>query len=166
MSPRAPAITISMTKDTWAVWVAAGFGAGHAPRAPGTMGSLVALALWWPAGFWGLGPYAVLLAIVVGAGVPITARAARALGRRDPPMVVWDEIAGMGVALFAVPHQILSFAAAFGLFRLFDIVKPFPIARLEALPGGYGIMADDLLAGVYAALLVQGGLWWTGGMLH
>ncbi len=166
MPRRGPATTISMAKGGFAVWVATGFGAGYAPRAPGTVGSLVALALWWPAGLWGLGPYAALVAVAIGVGVPVTARAARTLGRRDPPMVVWDEVAGMGVALFAVPHQIVWFAVAFGLFRLFDIVKPFPIARLEALHGGYGIMADDVLAGIYAALLVQGGLWWTGGMLR
>ena len=166
MRRRDPAITISMAKGAFAVWVATGFGAGYVPRAPGTVGSLLALALWWPAGLCGLGPYAALVAIAIGIGVPITGRAARTLGRRDPSMVVWDEIAGMGVALCAVPHRVLWFAAAFGLFRLFDIVKPFPIARLEALPGGYGIMADDVLAGVYAALLVQGGLWWAGSMLH
>jgi phosphatidylglycerophosphatase A len=127
------------------------------------MGSLLALALWWPAGFQGLWFYAVMLAAAIAVGVPVTARAAQVLGRQDPPMVVWDEIAGMGVALFGVPHQVLWFAVAFGLFRLFDIVKPFPIARLEALPGGYGIMLDDVLAGLYAALLVHGGLWLASG---
>ncbi len=145
------------------MWWATGLGVGWSPRAPGTMGSLVALALWWPAGLWGLWLYAAGLVAAIVIGVPVTARAARVLGRQDPPMVVWDEIAGMGVALFAVPHQILWFAAAFGLFRLFDIVKPFPIARLEALPGGYGIMLDDVLAGLYAALLVHGGLWLASG---
>ncbi|MDA8191077.1 phosphatidylglycerophosphatase A family protein [Acidiferrobacter thiooxydans] len=152
-----------MMRDRFSVWWATGLGVGWSPRAPGTMGSLVALALWWPAGSWGLRLYAVLLAAAIIIGVPVTARAARVLGRQDPPMVVWDEVAGMGVALFAVPHQVLWFAVAFGLFRLFDIVKPFPIARLEALPGGYGIMFDDVWAGLYAALLVHGGLWMASG---
>lgn len=148
-----------MAKGGFSVWLATGFGVGWIPWAPGTAGSLLALGLWWPVGLWGLGPYAAVLAAVIALGIPLTARGARLLGRADPPMIVWDEIAGMGVALWAVPHEILAFAAAFGLFRLFDIAKPFPIARLEALPGGYGIMFDDLLAGLYAALLVHGGLW-------
>ena len=152
-----------MTRDRFSVWWATGLGVGWSPRAPGTMGSLLALVLWWPAGFQGLWFYAVMLAAAIAVGVPVTARAAQVLGRQDPPMVVWDEIAGMGVALFGVPHQVLWFAVAFGLFRLFDIVKPFPIARLEALPGGYGIMLDDVLAGLYAALLVHGGLWLASG---
>ncbi len=152
-----------MTRDRFSVWWETGLGVGWSPRAPGTMGSLLALALWWPAGFQGLWFYAVMLAAAIAVGVPVTARAAQVLGRQDPPMVVWDEIAGMGVALFGVPHQVLWFAVAFGLFRLFDIVKPFPIARLEALPGGYGIMLDDVLAGLYAALLVHGGLWLASG---
>ncbi|WP_298134455.1 phosphatidylglycerophosphatase A [Acidiferrobacter sp.] len=153
-----------MTRDRFSLWLATGLGVGWAPRAPGTMGSLAALALWWPAGSWGPGPYALVLAVALIVGVPVTGRAAELLGRHDPPMVVWDEVAGMGVALCAVPHRILWFALAFGLFRLFDIVKPFPIARLEALPAGYGIMLDDVAAGAYAALLIQGGLWMTHGM--
>ena len=152
-----------MARRRFSLWLATGLGVGWSPRAPGTMGSLLALGLWWPAGFWGLRFYAMALAVVIAIGVPVTARAARILGRQDPPMVVWDEIAGMGVALFAVPHQVLWFAVAFGLFRLFDIVKPFPIARLEALPGGYGITLDDVWAGAYAALLVHGGLWLASG---
>jgi len=117
------------------------------------------MGLGWPG-------YSLLLVVALGVGVVASGRAAIELGLTDPPMVVWDEVVGMGVALLAVPHGLLVVLAAFGLFRLFDITKPYPIKRLERLPGGYGIMLDDVLAGVYANVCLQGVLWILSGAPH
>ncbi len=127
------------------------------PWAPGTMGSLAALVLWWP--LLNTGAYAWVWVATVVVGVPLCGWAAHALGRSDPPAVVWDEVVGMGVALWGMPANPLWVAVAFGLFRLFDIAKPPPLRMLERLPGGVGIMADDIGAGVYARLLLGGLLW-------
>jgi phosphatidylglycerophosphatase A len=99
--------------------------------------------------------FLVLAVLCAAAGVWASDRAIQAFGREDPGEVVVDEVAGSWVALAgATALNGYIIAAAFLLFRLFDIWKPFPIRRLERLPGGIGIMADDLLAGVYAALVL------------
>ncbi|MDA8389877.1 MAG: phosphatidylglycerophosphatase A [Gammaproteobacteria bacterium] len=146
-----------MARRPVVVWVATALGAGLSPFAPGTMGSLAALVLWWP--LLGTSAYSWVWAAAAIAGVPLCGRAARALGRPDPPAVVWDEVVGMGVTLWGIPASPLWVAAGFGLFRLFDIAKPPPLRILERLPGGFGIMADDVGAGVYARLLLGGLLW-------
>lgn len=148
-----------MPRPSAAVFLATGFGVGRFPKAPGTAGSLLGLLLWWPVGLLAWPQYGLCLLVALVVGIVASGRAALELGLVDPPMVVWDEVVGMGVALIAVPHEIIPFLTAFGLFRLFDITKPAPIARLERLPGGYGIMLDDVLAGVYARVCLQGGLW-------
>ena len=135
-----------------------GFGAGYTPGAPGTAGSLVGLGI-------GLGlaaspldgpAIAAVTAAVCIAGVPICAGAARSLGDPDPPAVVWDEIAGMLVALLAIPPGWYWWLAAFALFRAFDVLKPWPIGWLERrVRGGAGIMLDDLAAGAFAWVAVQ-----------
>jgi phosphatidylglycerophosphatase A len=154
-------------------WVALGTcgGIGRIPVAPGTFGSLVGLPLSLAtgaaatrlagvAGLSGAGAIAAveaaLLAAVFAAGVMICGRAASALGLgKDPGPVVFDEVAAVPVALLAVAPAARSIgvlAVAFLLFRLADIAKPFPCRWLERLPGGLGIMADDLAAAGYAAL--------------
>ena len=135
-----------------------GFGAGYTPGAPGTAGSLVGLAI-------GLGlaaspldtaAIAAVTAAVCIAGVPICAGAARSLGDPDPPAVVWDEIAGMLVALLALPSGWHWWATAFVFFRAFDMFKPWPIGWLDRrVRGGTGIMLDDVVAGVFAWVAVQ-----------
>jgi phosphatidylglycerophosphatase A len=139
--------------------VATALGAGYAPVAPGTFGSAVGLLLW-------LALPTIhslqLLAIVVISilGVWSGSVAEDHFQRRDPGHVVIDEVAGMMVTLAFNP--VAGFAwltAAFVLFRAADIVKPFPADRLERLPGGLGIMADDLAAGVYANLALRLLLW-------
>jgi phosphatidylglycerophosphatase A len=130
--------------------VATALGAGYAPKAPGTAGSAVGLLLWLalPDVLW---IQLLAIAIVSAAGVWSGSVAERHFGRRDPGQVVVDEVAGMMVTCvlnpLAGPGAML---VAFVLFRAADIVKPFPVNRLERLPGGAGIMADDLMAGVYA----------------
>jgi phosphatidylglycerophosphatase A len=103
--------------------------------------------------------------VVIAVGVPICAAAARALSGKDPGAVVWDEIAAIPVTfgltdLARSPGSlVVVMASGFLLFRLFDILKPPPAGWLERLPGGWGIMADDLMAGVYAALCLYGLTW-------
>jgi phosphatidylglycerophosphatase A len=135
------------------------FGAGLCPRAPGTAGTVAALP-------------AVLLVHAAGPGfglaitVGFTAlaiwgagRAARALGVKDPGEVVSDEVAGFMVSLYLLPFTWPFLAGGFVLFRLLDILKPFPIRRLERLPGGAGVVLDDVAAGVLANLILRGS--WT-----
>jgi phosphatidylglycerophosphatase A len=132
--------------------VALGFGAGLAPFAPGTAGTLVAVpAAWWIASWpW---PWRIaVVAVAVVAGIWICAEAARRLGEHDHPAIVWDEIAAYLAISLVVPPGLPWLAAAFVLFRFFDILKPWPIRDLDhRLQGGLGIMLDDLMAAAYAA---------------
>lgn len=136
---------------------------GHAPVAPGTFGSAAGLLLFWAVR--ASGSLAVELAVVLAVtavGVAAATRAESATGRHDPGLIVIDETAGMLVTLAAVPVGFGGAVAGFLAFRLFDIVKPFPVRRAERLPGGWGVMADDLVAGVYAQALLRLLLWVTG----
>jgi phosphatidylglycerophosphatase A len=142
-----------------ALVIATALGAGYAPLAPGTFGSAVGLLLWLvlPDVHW-LQVLAIAAISVVGAWSGSVAE--EHFHRRDPGQVVVDEVAGMMVTLAFNPLPSLAWAAAaFVLFRAADIVKPFPVDRLERLPGGIGIMADDLAAGVYANLALRLGIW-------
>jgi len=142
--------------------VATGLGTGYSPLVPGTVGSLPGVALAWAVASFG-GQLALLAATVAVTLVGFWAAegGARHFGRSDPRPVVIDEIAGQMVTLLWIPPAATSLAAAFLLFRAFDVVKPFPAGRLEALPGGSGIMADDLMAGVYANLVLRALLAWV-----
>ena len=147
------------------VWIATCFGVGYFPVAPGTAGSAVAVALvaalglipLSPAWHWVLLGTALLSILVVG--VWAATEAERFFGRTDPGHVVIDEVAGQIVTLLACPNGSWKWLlAGFFLFRFFDIVKPFPARRAEHLPGGWGIMTDDVIAGAYGflTLLVAG----------
>ncbi|RMF98675.1 MAG: phosphatidylglycerophosphatase A [Gammaproteobacteria bacterium] len=138
--------------------LAFGFGAGCSPLAPGTAGSLLGLALFlmlpplpWP---WLLG----LLAAVLAFGVWVCGASARRLGVHDHPGIVLDEIAGMWIVAASLPRQPGWLLAGFIAFRLFDIFKPWPIRDVDhSVRGGLGIMLDDVIAAVYAALLLAAG---------
>jgi phosphatidylglycerophosphatase A len=138
--------------------VATGFGAGYSPIAPGTAGSLVGLALFWPLQL--AAPWAQLLvtAAVYLVGVAASTRLAQLLGRKDPGAAVVDEVVGMWLSLLFLPFTPATAAVAFLLFRVLDVFKPYPARQLESLPGGWGIMTDDVMAGVYANLLLRAGL--------
>ena len=135
--------------------VATVFYAGYSPWAPGTAGSAVCAVLYYflcpPLGTVG---WVLLLAAATGIGVWAAAGAARVWGK-DPGRVVVDEAVGILFSLAFLPHGPWTAVTAFCLFRFFDIAKPPPIRRLEALPGGWGIVADDVLAGVYANLAAR-----------
>jgi phosphatidylglycerophosphatase A len=137
----------------WAVAAATGLGAGLSPLAPGTAGTLVAVALYLPA-FWAGGLWwavaAAEIAVVLLLSALSVPRILRATGLKDPQCVVIDEVAGMLVALAFAPPSLLGMSVAFVLFRAFDIIKPFPVGRLEQLPGAWGVMMDDLAAGILA----------------
>lgn len=136
--------------------LALGFGAGLAPFAPGTFGSLVGLLLglavlhlgWW---------IAVGATLVVTlAGVWICGESARRLGVHDHPAIVWDEVAGMMIVLLAAPASWWGVLLAFGLFRLLDVWKPWPIRQIDhGMRGGLGIMLDDVMAALMAVALLS-----------
>ena len=132
-----------------------GLGAGLSPIAPGTAGSLVGLALAWGTMELPITTRLLVAIVLMVSGVWICGESARRMGHHDHPGIVWDEIAGMYLTLLVVPPQIAYWALAFGLFRLFDIWKPWPIRDLDhRLGGGPGIMLDDLVAALYAAILL------------
>ena len=136
-------------------FLAFGFGTGLAPFAPGTVGSLPGLLLFWLTMDFGLYVQLSLAAAIVLAGVWICGESSKRLGVHDHGGIVWDEIAGMYLTLFAAPATIPGWIAAFLLFRVMDIVKPWPIRDLDhSIGGGLGIMLDDLVAALYAALLL------------
>ncbi|MEE4184995.1 MAG: phosphatidylglycerophosphatase A [Gammaproteobacteria bacterium] len=135
-------------------WPAFGFGLGLMPRAPGTFGSLLGVPLWWLTG----GDVAVQAAVAVAAlafGVWVCGESARRIGVHDHGGIVWDEVVGMYLTLLVVPAEPRWILAAFVLFRLMDIWKPWPIRELDhRLHGGLGIMLDDVVAAVFAAILL------------
>ena len=139
----------------WAV--ATFFGAGFGKPGPGTWGSVAAVLLW--AGYaWAFhpAPHSLLAVLLIGItltlilGVPAATIAARESGRHDPGFVVIDEVAGQWIALLFSPADWRHALIALVLFRVFDITKPFPARQLESLPEGWGIVFDDVAAGLYA----------------
>ena len=142
--------------------IATALGAGYAPFAPGTVGSAVGLLLWivLPHILW---VQIAAIVLVTLAGCWAGTVAAEHFGRDDPGQVVIDEVAGMMVTVLLVPASgAVWLIVAFLLFRAMDIVKPYPANRLEALHGGVGIMADDLMAGVYANVALKLIIWASG----
>jgi phosphatidylglycerophosphatase A len=141
-----------------AAWIfATWFGCGFSPKAPGTAGSLAAIVIAWPLARAGFGQWQFLLLSLVLLYPAIAAAGVVATdsGRKDPQIVVVDEVLGQWLTLAGAPRiNWLSLLIGFGLFRLFDIWKPPPIRRIENLPGGVGIVLDDMMAGVYGALVL------------
>lgn len=141
-----------------------GLGTGYAPIAPGTVGSLLGPPL-----VWGLGlllPWAVwywtVAAVLILAGIPLCTHCARIFGRCDPPQVVYDEITAFFLVFLLVEVNLTTAVLGFLWFRVFDIIKPWPVRQFERLPEGAGIMADDLVAGLCAAVALWGTLRITG----
>lgn len=136
--------------------LAAGFGSGLAPRAPGTFGSLAALPLWWPLHFLSTPYYWLCIAAAFALGVYVCGKTARDLRTHDHSAIVWDEFVGQWIALACIPVQWTWVLAGFLLFRLFDIWKPWPIRWCDRhVHGGFGIMLDDVLAGLMALASLQ-----------
>ena len=143
-----------------AVFLATAGYCGYFPFAPGTVGSaaglVVYLLVWWS------GSVAVEVGLIVGlfaAGVWAGTTAERYFGGVDPGPIVLDEVVGMLITLAFIPVGLSGALAGFVLFRIFDVIKPFPAGRLERLHGGLGVMADDAMAAVYANLCLRGLIW-------
>lgn len=137
-------------------FLALGFGSGLVPRAPGTCGTLAAIPLYLVLSLLPQAVYLGAVVLVCVAGIWICERAARDFGVHDHPAIVWDEIAGYLITMIAAPAGWAWLVVGFVLFRLFDIFKPWPISVLDRrVGGGLGIMVDDVLAGVFAALVLQ-----------
>ncbi len=143
------------------ILIATTFGAGFSPFAPGTAGAIVGCAFLW--GFNELqylptfpNPFlfVVLIFVVALLGIYATNKLEQEWGK-DPSKVVIDELVGVWIAMVFVPFTWLNLLLAFGLFRFFDIAKPLGVRKMEQLKGGVGVMADDVLAGIYANLVLQ-----------
>jgi phosphatidylglycerophosphatase A len=141
-------------RSVLALPLATAFGVGYIPFASGTFGSVVGLLLWWVLPSSPAVQAATMLALFV-LGSWTGSVAERHFGRTDPSQVVIDEVLGMWITLFLNPVGWLHLLAAFLLFRVFDIIKPFPANRFERIPGGIGVMADDAMAAVYANLVLR-----------
>jgi len=141
-------------------FLALGFGSGLAPVAPGTFGTLVALPVYW---WLAMLPLEIYVAAVLAAslfGIWICGRASRSLHTDDHPGVVWDEICGYLIAMCAVPRSWQWMLAGFVLFRAFDILKPWPIrAADQRVSGGFGVMLDDIIAGLFTLILLHTANW-------
>ena len=133
------------------------FGAGYAPVASGTVGSFVTVVVIWLLPLTPL-RIAVALVVVILVGIWAGSRVERVLGKKDPGVIVIDEVAGMLLSVILLPRTIPVLITAFLLFRLFDIWKPFPARESQALTGGVGVMVDDLIAGFYTLILIMGAL--------
>jgi phosphatidylglycerophosphatase A len=177
MNDRASTVPATGKKTLWAWTVGTFFGAGLLKPGPGTWGSVAATLLWYAIaipferhtipGEESFGLILVALVTLLAAilataiGIPAATRVAKESGREDPGHVVIDEVAGQWLTLVVCKPDWQHAVLALALFRLFDITKPWPIRKLEALPGGWGIMLDDLAAGLFglvALLVIQ--RWW------
>lgn len=135
-----------------------GFGTGLAPKAPGTFGTLIGVALYWLLCSLqlSLALYIAVTVLCFVIGVWICGYTAKALGVHDHPAIVWDEVVGYLITMTFAPSDWYWILAGFVLFRLFDIWKPWPIRVIDrGVHGGFGIMLDDVLAGVYAAIALN-----------
>ena len=138
-------------------FVATAGGIGYLPFAPGTWASIAAAIVWYFLALKTGNDFTwqfILLLIVIIGGVYCSAKCS-SKEDKDPSRIVIDEVAGMWVALFLIPPTYMNFLAGFILFRFFDIAKPFGIRKMESLRKGWGIMLDDLLAGIYSNVLIR-----------
>lgn len=137
-------------------FLALGFGSGLLPKAPGTAGTVAAIPLYLLMQSLDLYLYLSLVALLFLAGIPVCAHTAKRLGVHDHPGIVWDEVVGYLVTMTFAPVGWLWVLAGFVLFRFFDVLKPWPIRWLDKrVGGGFGIMVDDLLAGIAAAAVLH-----------
>ena len=152
----APGPTRSRSALDYAALAIATFGVGYLPLIPGTFGSMAGVVVFLLLRSWPL--QLLFIPIIVVLGIWAATRTEKLSGKKDPGKVVVDEVAGQMISLMPLPFLapdgpwLVWVIVSFNLFRLFDIFKPYPARRFEAFPGGFGIMADDLVAGVYGAI--------------
>lgn len=146
---------------TWDGFLAFGFGSGLAPKAPGTFGTLVAVPLAVLLKDLPMAAYGAVLLAALLLGAFVCERVGRRLGVTDHGAMVWDEFVGYWVAVALVPAHWTWLLAGFVLFRVFDILKPWPVKALERrLPGGWGVMLDDVAAGLMTLAILWLAAWW------
>ena len=152
--------------DALMTWMACGFGLGKLSRFPGTLASAaICLVIWWVGQHVSSLVFGIIGLSLAIAGFHICSRAVVRLQREDPREVVWDEFAGMWVTMLHLPPEPAYIALGFVLFRILDIAKPPPLCWIDELvPGGFGVMSDDLIAGLMANLAMFGLLWLTPGI--
>lgn len=132
-------------------FLALGAGSGLAPKAPGTAGTVVGMAIYWPLAGLDQSVYVGLVVALFALGIPLCGRTAEAMGAHDHPAIVWDEIVGFLLTMAFVAPSLQNCLMAFIAFRVFDIVKPWPISVLDRrIGGGLGIMLDDVAAAIFA----------------
>lgn len=152
-----------IVKPNWANPVhllAFGFGSGAAPKAPGTFGTLAAVLLYWPLSTLTTEYYLWMLILTSLVGIFLCGKTAKDLNVHDHGGIVWDEFVGFWITMFMAPAGLTWVVIGFVLFRFFDIIKPWPISWIDKkVSGGLGIMLDDIVAGVMAALVLQGLAW-------
>ncbi len=138
------------------LFLATGFYVGNISPAPGTLGSLIGLALCFLLAGIQLPPAIILAVLFIGFAVWIAHVAEKTLKKKDPGCIVIDEVAGMVVTLIGLPFNLTTAVIGFIIFRILDILKPFPIRTLDKrLPGGIGIVADDVVAGIFANIILR-----------
>lgn len=141
-------------------WLAYGFGSGLMPWAPGTFGTIAAIPFYLAMQSLHVGVYLLLVLVGFAAGIWICERASNKLGVHDHGGIVWDEIVGYWVTMSFAPPGWMWILAGFAAFRLFDIIKPWPIRSIDRrIGGGFGIMLDDMIAGLFALALIRS-VWW------
>jgi phosphatidylglycerophosphatase A len=141
---------------TLIIFIATGFYSGYLPKAPGTWGSLVGLLLFFLLHTLSLQIYLAVVAAVFVIGTFAAGEAEKIMDRKDPGLVVIDEIVGILITMIAIPATPLAMALGFILFRIFDIFKPFPIRLIDQrFHGGLGIMLDDIVAGIFSLIILQ-----------
>lgn len=144
-------------------WLALGFGTGLAPKAPGTFGTLVGIPVVLILAEFRWSTYLFALVLMTLGGIWVCQYTAKAMGEHDHPSIVWDEIVGYAIAMFALPADPAWLLAAFVVFRVLDIWKPGPIGWADKrLSGGSGIMMDDVMAGIMTAVLLHLTAWSAG----
>ena len=144
-------------------FLASGFYTGYFPVAPGTIGSLVGILAFFLLQGVPFTTYAIVVILTLIAGIYISGEAEKIYQTKDSSHIVIDEIAGIFFTFIYLPKGISFLLAGFAVFRFFDILKPFPIRSIdEKIKGGWGIMFDDVLAGIYANILIRLIGWWTG----
>ncbi len=147
--------------DQFAKIIATFFGIGYFPLAPGTAATAVGIAMVFAlqGHSWA---YAVVVVVLFAVGIPVCSRVEKILKQKDPGIVVLDEVIGVLVALAGLPMTWPVAISVFFLFRAFDMFKIYPINRLEARPGGWGVILDDVMAGIYTNIIMRIALRWAG----
>ena len=147
-------------RERWILLLATGLGIGKFPLAPGTFGSLLGLVLLWGISGWSGGQLAMFIMGFCALAVWVSHRAEHILGTQDPGCIVIDEVAGILIAGAGLPFNAPFAAIVFVLFRILDVLKPFPVGWLDRrLKGGIGIVMDDVAAGIMANLAIRAGNW-------